>query len=114
MEALLDRVMQLFRSINGKDVFEAFYKKDLAKRLLLNKSASADLERSMLSKLKTGEGSETWHTCRTTKNSRTALVHRNSECGNAFTTKLEGMFKDVELSKQLMTEFKVMLPLETL
>lgn len=63
MEALLDRVMQLFRSINGKDVFEAFYKKDLAKRLLLNKSASADLERSMLSKLKTGEGSETWHTC---------------------------------------------------
>lgn len=60
MEALLDRVMQLFRSINGKDVFEAFYKKDLAKRLLLNKSASADLERSMLSKLKTGEGGETW------------------------------------------------------
>jgi len=38
----------------GKDVFEAFYKKDLAKRLLLNKSASADAERSMLSKLKTG------------------------------------------------------------
>ena len=38
----------------GKDVFEAFYKKDLAKRLLLGKSASVDAERSMLSKLKQG------------------------------------------------------------
>ena len=38
----------------GKDVFEAFYKKDLAKRLLLGKSASVDAEKSMLSKLKQG------------------------------------------------------------
>jgi hypothetical protein len=33
-------------------VFEAFYKKDLAKRLLVGKSASVDSEKSMLSKLK--------------------------------------------------------------
>lgn len=39
----------------GKDVFEAFYKRDLAKRLLLGKSASIDAEKSMLSKLKTGK-----------------------------------------------------------
>jgi hypothetical protein len=39
----------------GKDVFEAFYKKDLAKRLLVGKSASVDAEKSMLSKLKQGE-----------------------------------------------------------
>lgn len=39
----------------GKDVFEAFYKKDLAKRLLLGKSASVDAEKSMLSKLKQGK-----------------------------------------------------------
>ena len=38
----------------GKDVFEAFYKKDLARRLLLGKSASVDAEKSMLSKLKQG------------------------------------------------------------
>jgi len=38
----------------GKDVFEAFYKKDLAKRLLLGKSASFDAEKSMLLKLKQG------------------------------------------------------------
>lgn len=37
--------------IKGKDVFEAFYKKDLAKRLLLGKSASIDAEKSMISKV---------------------------------------------------------------
>uniref|UniRef100_A0A8C2W8R7 Cullin 4A n=1 Tax=Cyclopterus lumpus TaxID=8103 RepID=A0A8C2W8R7_CYCLU len=65
----------------GKDVFEAFYKKDLAKRLLVGKSASVDAEKSMLSKLK-------------------------HECGAAFTSKLEGMFKDMELSKDIMIQFK--------
>ncbi|KAF1329324.1 Cullin family protein, partial [Globisporangium splendens] len=53
VESLLDRVMVIFRYIQGKDVFEAFYKKDLAKRLLVGKSASFDLEKLMLSKLKT-------------------------------------------------------------
>lgn len=35
-------------------MFEAFYKKDLAKRLLLGKSASFDAEKAMISKLKIG------------------------------------------------------------
>ena len=42
-------------SFSGKDVFVAFYKKDLAKRLLLGKSASTDAEKSMLLKLKQGQ-----------------------------------------------------------
>ncbi|KAB2054075.1 hypothetical protein ES319_A12G229900v1, partial [Gossypium barbadense] len=50
LEGTLDKVL-------GKDVFEAFYKKDLAKRLLLGKSASIDAEKSMISKLKTECGS---------------------------------------------------------
>jgi cullin-4 len=54
LEQLLDKLMILFRYISGKDVFEAFYKQDLAKRLLLNKSASIDAEKAMISKLKTG------------------------------------------------------------
>lgn len=45
-------VFFIHRFIHGKDVFEAFYKKDLAKRLLVGKSASVDSEKSMLSKLK--------------------------------------------------------------
>ena len=70
-----------FRFIHGKDVFEAFYKKDLAKRLLVGKSASVDCEKSMLSKLK-------------------------AECGAGFTSKLEGMFKDMELSRDINVAFK--------
>lgn len=81
LEGTLDRVLVLFRFIQGKDVFEAFYKKDLAKRLLLGKSASIDAEKSMISKLKT-------------------------ECGSQFTNKLEGMFKDIELSKEINDSFK--------
>lgn len=81
LERLLDKIMVLFRFIHGKDVFEAFYKKDLAKRLLVGKSASVDSEKSMLSKLK-------------------------QECGGGFTSKLEGMFKDMELSKDINIAFK--------
>jgi cullin-4 len=55
LEDEMDRILIMFRYVHGKDVFEAFYKKDLAKRLLLAKSASADAERSMLAKLKTGK-----------------------------------------------------------
>lgn len=62
-------------------MFEAFYKKDLAKRLLVGKSASVDAEKSMLSKLK-------------------------QECGGAFTSKLEGMFKDMFHSKELMAQYR--------
>lgn len=39
-------------------MFEAFYKKDLAKRLLLGKSASIDAEKSMISKLKAECGAQ--------------------------------------------------------
>ncbi len=98
-EHLLDQVLVIFRFINGKDVFEAFYKKDLAKRsllfrffdfsslilllrrLLLGRSSSIDAEKLMISKLRT-------------------------ECGSSFTSKLEGMFKDVDLSKDIMASFK--------
>uniref|UniRef100_A0A8D2D937 Cullin family profile domain-containing protein n=1 Tax=Sciurus vulgaris TaxID=55149 RepID=A0A8D2D937_SCIVU len=62
LEKMLDKIMIIFRFIYGKDVFEVFYKKDLAKRLLVGKTA--------------------------------------------FTSKLEGMFKDMELSKDIMIQFK--------
>ncbi|KAK4997121.1 hypothetical protein LTR66_003409 [Elasticomyces elasticus] len=77
----LDQVLDLFRFVHGKAVFEAFYKKDLARRLLMGRSASADAERSMLSRLKT-------------------------ECGAAFTQNLEQMFKDVELAREELASYK--------
>ena len=51
----LDQVLDLFRFVHGKAVFEAFYKKDLARRLLMGRSASAEAEKSMLARLKTGK-----------------------------------------------------------
>lgn len=50
----LDQVLDLFRFVHGKAVFEAFYKKDLARRLLMGRSASSDAEKNMLSRLKNG------------------------------------------------------------
>ncbi|MCJ1358579.1 MAG: hypothetical protein MMC33_008579 [Icmadophila ericetorum] len=80
----LDQVLDLFRFVHGKAVFEAFYKKDLARRLLMGRSASADAEKSMLTRLK-------------------------SECGAAFTLNLEQMFTDIELAREEMTSYKKML-----
>ncbi|VDN05739.1 unnamed protein product [Thelazia callipaeda] len=80
-ELLQDKSMVLFRFLQEKDVFERYYKSHLAKRLLLQKSMSDDAEKAMVSKLKT-------------------------ECGCQFTSKLEGMFKDIELSNILMADFR--------
>lgn len=81
IEQVLEKTMVLFRYLQDKDVFERYYKQHLAKRLLLNKSVSDDSEKNMISKLKT-------------------------ECGCQFTSKLEGMFKDMAISNSTMEEFK--------
>lgn len=54
-EAFLDSVLALYRFTDDKDVFRSFYHRSLAKRLLLQKSASDDFEASMLKKLKERE-----------------------------------------------------------
>lgn len=81
VETVLDKCMVLFRFLQEKDVFERYYKQHLAKRLLLGKSISDDSEKNMISKLKT-------------------------ECGCQFTSKLEGMFKDMTLSHSTNEEFR--------
>ncbi|KAJ8947722.1 hypothetical protein NQ318_017983 [Aromia moschata] len=65
----------------AKTSLRHFTKKDLAKRLLLGKSTSQDAEDSMIGKLK-------------------------AECGAAFTSKIEGMFKDINISKGMNIAFK--------
>jgi hypothetical protein len=54
LDRQLDQVLDLFRFVQGKAVFEAFYKNDLARRLLMKRSASNDAEKSMLARLKNG------------------------------------------------------------
>ncbi|XP_031136866.2 cullin-3-B-like [Sander lucioperca] len=73
--------MVLFRFMQEKDVFERYYKQHLGRRLLSNKSVSDDSEKNMISKLKT-------------------------ECGCQFTSKLEGMFRDMSISNTTMDEFR--------
>ncbi|KAI8089524.1 cullin [Halteromyces radiatus] len=80
-EHLMERVLVLFRFLQDKDIFEAFYKRFLSKRLLLHRSVSTDLEKNVLSKIK-------------------------SECGPDFTKDLELMFNDMEISAELNSTFK--------
>ena len=54
-ERELDAVLRLYRFTEDKDVFRTFYHRALAKRLLLEKSASDDFEKGMLKKLKERE-----------------------------------------------------------
>ncbi|KAK0673793.1 Cullin family-domain-containing protein [Cercophora samala] len=84
LDTQLGHALELFKFIDGKDTFEAFYKKDLGRRLLMGRSASQDAERSMITKLK-------------------------GECGANFTHNLEQMFKDQELSKDEMASYKTWL-----
>ncbi|KAG1741864.1 Cullin family-domain-containing protein [Suillus paluster] len=51
-EAMLDAALALYRFTDDKDVFRTFYHRALAKRLLLERSASDDFEKAMLKKLK--------------------------------------------------------------
>ncbi|KAF5292602.1 hypothetical protein FQA39_LY13935 [Lamprigera yunnana] len=81
IEEILQKVMVLFRFVQGKDIFEAFYKKDMAKRLLVGKSTNQDAENIMISKLK-------------------------NECGGGFTSRLEGMFKDISISQSINSAFR--------
>lgn len=55
----LEDVLGLYRSTDDKDVFRTFYQRALAKRLLLKRAASDDVEKAMLDRLKKGAYSST-------------------------------------------------------
>lgn len=81
LEDTLNQVMIAFKYIEDKDVFQKFYSKMLAKRLVQHMSASDDAEASMISKLK-------------------------QACGFEYTSKLQRMFQDISVSKELNDSFK--------
>ena len=80
VEKQLDSTINVFRYLQDKDVFEDFYKQYLSSRLLNGSSASTEVEKKMISKFK-------------------------AECGQQFTSRLEGMFRDIESSTALMHHF---------
>jgi cullin 3 len=81
VDSLLDKGIVLLQYISDKDLFETYYKKHLSKRLLMKKSASMDIERQMISKMKI-------------------------KVGNTFTQRLESMFKDMSVSDDLNAQYK--------
>jgi cullin 3 len=80
-ESVLDRAASLFRFLQEKDVFERYYKQHLSKRLLFGRSASDDAEKAFIVRLKT-------------------------ECGYQYTSKIEGMFNDMRVSRDAMSLFR--------
>ncbi len=80
-EARFNSMIFVFRYLQDKDIFADYYRQHLAARLLTNASLDLEQERRMIVKLKT-------------------------ECGHQFTSRLEGMFKDMDLSQQLMRGYK--------
>ena len=81
IDDVLDKAVTLLRYIQDKDMFERYYKKHLARRLLYGKSESGDVEKQMISRMKL-------------------------EIGNSFTLKLEGMFKDMTMSEELSSGYR--------
>eukprot|EP00750_Incisomonas_marina_P008330 INCI15434.3.p1 GENE.INCI15434.3~~INCI15434.3.p1 ORF type:complete len:848 (-),score=178.00 INCI15434.3:670-3162(-) len=79
-DSAVDDAMVLFRYINNKDVFEACFSRDLSRRLLLKTSTSSELELAIVQRLK-------------------------AECGNMYTTKMEGMFQDILRADGLNAQF---------
>ncbi|RVX22139.1 Cullin-1 [Vitis vinifera] len=78
IEETLEKVVKLLAYISDKDLFA---EKKLARRLLFDKSANDDHERSILTKLK-------------------------QQCGGQFTSKMEGMVTDLTLARENQTHFE--------
>ncbi|CAN0404420.1 unnamed protein product, partial [Hapterophycus canaliculatus] len=72
VEEYLAKVVQLFSYLTDKDLFAEIYRNQLARRLLNSRSASDDMERLMIGKLKL-------------------------KCGSQFTSKMEGMMNDLAI-----------------
>lgn len=81
LEGTLTQIMTVFKYIEDKDVFQKFYSRMLARRLVHTSSSSDDAETSMISKLK-------------------------EACGYEYTNKLQRMFQDMQISKDLNDGFK--------
>jgi cullin 1 len=81
LETRLVQIMTVFKYIEDKDVFQKFYSRMLARRLVHSNSSSDDAETSMINKLK-------------------------EACGFEYTNKLQRMFLDMQISKDLNSGFR--------
>ncbi len=80
LERTLDNIVRLFSYLTDKDLFGEFYRQQLATRLLSQRSASSDAEKSLIGKLKLSMGAQ-------------------------YTSKLEGMFNDMRNAAEHASDF---------
>ncbi|KAK3309711.1 Cullin [Chaetomium strumarium] len=80
VEIVLQKAIILLRYLADRDLFERYYQKHLGRRLLGNKS-EMHIEKELVRRMR-------------------------AEMGNHFTSKFEGMFKDIELSKDLSDNYR--------
>jgi cullin 3 len=81
IDVVLEKAITIIRFLQDKDMFERYYQKHLARRLLHGKSESHDVEKQMISRMK-------------------------QELGNQFTSKFEGMFRDMVTSAELTSNYR--------
>lgn len=77
----MEKAIVLVRYLQDRDMFQRYYQKHLARRLLHGKSESQDAEKQLISRMK-------------------------QEIGSHFTSKFEGMFKDMDTSRDLTSGYR--------
>lgn len=81
VDAILEKAITLVRYLQDKDLFQTYYQRHLARRLLHGKSESHDVEKQVISRMK-------------------------QDMGQQFTSKFEGMFRDLVTSSELTTTYR--------
>ncbi|KAI6783772.1 Cullin [Emericellopsis cladophorae] len=81
VDVVLEKAIVLIRYLQDRDLFQTYYQRHLARRLLHNKSESHDVEKQIISRMK-------------------------QELGQQFTSKFEGMFRDLVTSSELTTGYR--------
>lgn len=81
VDVTVDKAITLIRYLQDRDMFQRYYQKHLAKRLLHGKTESQEAEKQLISRMK-------------------------QEIGSHFTSKFEGMFKDMDTSRELTSGYR--------
>ncbi|EWZ51284.1 Cullin 3 [Fusarium oxysporum f. sp. radicis-lycopersici 26381] len=81
VDVVLEKAIVLIRYLQDRDLFQTYYQRHLARRLLHGKSESHDVEKQIISRMK-------------------------QELGQQFTSKFEGMFRDLVTSTELTSGYR--------
>lgn len=81
VDVVLEKAIVLIRYLQDRDLFQTYYQRHLARRLLHGKSESHDVEKQIISRMK-------------------------QEMGQQFTSKFEGMFRDLATSSDLSSGYR--------